>query len=548
MRIVFRPMQIFLTIVVFLIIFSVLILIHELGHFTAAKRAGVKVEEFGMGLPPRIFGVKRGETLYSLNWIPFGGFVRMLGEDGKSKKSKRSFENQNPGTQLWIVSAGVVMNFLLAFVLLTIGFWVGIDPLMASQDDFFEGIRNEEVLIEPGLVVVESREEYNTVVYLGEDLEIRSFEPGDRILEVEGLVIEGYEDWLEVVESLESNSPMAIVDYADGRGGGEYLSTALLEDLDFMPVNVPRLVYREDEGSIFADLLLDGDVITRINGQEILDESDLYSAFDHSSLIELEIYRPGEGDIVFSDFSLPTHSPLVSYVLEGSPAEAAGIQSGDYILSVGHLPVTSSAQVAEFNVLSLSEGVVHYVVEREGNSYTYVVEVGEDGLVGVGLSDRVDYYGNLSLYQDYVLHSLIEIVPEQHGFFKAPFVAVSEMWRLGKITAVMFLDVFKGFLSAQEVPDGVAGPVGIAQMTFTAVQDGYSSVLRFVALLSLSLGVVNILPIPALDGARAVFILYRGFTGRRPSARIEHFIHMTGFFLLLLFIGYITFNDVLNLF
>ena len=108
-------MEILLTIVVFILIFSFLILIHEFGHFTAAKRAGVKVEEFGFGLPPRIFGVKKGETLYSINWIPFGGFVRMLGEDSSSKKarnSKRSFVNQPLRTQAWIVSAGVVMNLL----------------------------------------------------------------------------------------------------------------------------------------------------------------------------------------------------------------------------------------------------------------------------------------------------------------------------------------------------------------------------------------------------------------------------------------------------
>lgn len=132
-------MQIFITIVVFLVIFSALILIHEFGHFTAAKRAGVKVEEFGMGLPPRIWGVKKGETLYSINWIPFGGFVRMLGEDGESKKNQNSFASKSPAVQLWIVSAGVVMNLLLSFVLLTIGFWIGIDPLMVDQEDFYNG-------------------------------------------------------------------------------------------------------------------------------------------------------------------------------------------------------------------------------------------------------------------------------------------------------------------------------------------------------------------------------------------------------------------------
>lgn len=544
-----EPMQILITIVAFLVIFSLLILIHELGHFTAAKRAGVKVEEFGMGLPPRIWGVKKGETLYSINWIPFGGFVRMLGEDGGAKQNKRSFENQSPGSQLWIVSAGVIMNFLLAFVLLTIGFWIGIEPLITSQDEFYDAVRSEQVLVEPGLVVVESREEYNTVEYNGEDLDIRSFDPGDRIVAVDSELIDDYEDWEAVLLRLETESPMASVDHADGRQGGEYLNTTLLEKLSFSPLNIPRLIYIEEEGSVFSTILEEGDSIIKIDGMQIINEQDLYSAIEKKSLIELEVYRPGVGDMTFYDVALPTHSPVVSYVIADTPAEVAGLQKGDKIISIMGVAVLSSEQVAELNLEMMNEeGQVSYLIEREGNLFEYDIIPDENNHVGIALSDRVDYYNNLSLYQSFVLHSLIEVVPEQHGLVRAPFVAVQEMWRLGKITAVMFLDVFKGFLGAQAVPDGVAGPVGIAQMTFVAVKDGLGSVLRFVALLSLSLGVVNILPIPALDGGRAVFILFRGFTGRKPDPRLEQYIHMGGFILLLLFIAYITFNDVLNLF
>ena len=282
---------------------------------------------------------------------------------------------------------------------------------------------------------------------------------------------------------------------------------------------------------------------------QIINEQDLYSAIEKKSLIELEVYRPGVGDMTFYDVALPTHSPVVSYVIADTPAEVAGLQKGDKIISIMGVAVLSSEQVAELNLEMMNEeGQVSYLIEREGNLFEYDIIPDENNHVGIALSDRVDYYNNLSLYQSFVLHSLIEVVPEQHGLVRAPFVAVQEMWRLGKITAVMFLDVFKGFLGAQAVPDGVAGPVGIAQMTFVAVKDGLGSVLRFVALLSLSLGVVNILPIPALDGGRAVFILFRGFTGRKPDPRLEQYIHMGGFILLLLFIAYITFNDVLNLF
>jgi regulator of sigma E protease len=103
-------------IVIFVLALSILILVHEFGHFFAAKKSGVKVEEFGMGLPPRIVGKKIGETIYSLNWLPIGGFVRMFGEE-KREKSKRAFNNISPTRKIVIVMGGVVMNLVLAIVI-----------------------------------------------------------------------------------------------------------------------------------------------------------------------------------------------------------------------------------------------------------------------------------------------------------------------------------------------------------------------------------------------------------------------------------------------
>src|SRR3989338_4813375 len=111
-------MHTLLTILAFLVIFSLLILIHEYGHFFVAKRKGIKIEEFGFGLAPRIWGKKYGETLYSLNWIPFGGFVRMLGEDARDKKALkngRSFMRKSKWARTQVVCAGVAMNFLLSW-------------------------------------------------------------------------------------------------------------------------------------------------------------------------------------------------------------------------------------------------------------------------------------------------------------------------------------------------------------------------------------------------------------------------------------------------
>lgn len=111
-------------VLLFVAVLAVLILSHELGHFIFAKFSGTKVEEFGLGFPPRIFGVKKGETIYSLNWIPFGGFVKIFGEDSKEKKSG-SFSSKPAYVRAMILAAGVFFNLLLAWILLSVVYTTG---------------------------------------------------------------------------------------------------------------------------------------------------------------------------------------------------------------------------------------------------------------------------------------------------------------------------------------------------------------------------------------------------------------------------------------
>src|SRR5664280_1983127 len=129
----------FVTVIIFLLILSLLVLIHELGHFVVAKLLNIKVEEFGFGFPPRAFGIKRGETLYSINWLPIGGFVKLYGEDEagagkpsfKVKSSKLKVKDEGRAfyaRPIWqralVVVAGVFMNFVLAVAIITVLFSV----------------------------------------------------------------------------------------------------------------------------------------------------------------------------------------------------------------------------------------------------------------------------------------------------------------------------------------------------------------------------------------------------------------------------------------
>lgn len=129
-----------LTIIVVVAVFGVLVFIHELGHFLAAKRRGVRVDEFGLGFPPRLFSFKRGETLYSINLIPLGGFVRLYGEEGEGRRDPRSFIAQPARTRALILVMGVVMNLLLAYIV-TVGLFLAQAPLFIGQASDYPGAK-----------------------------------------------------------------------------------------------------------------------------------------------------------------------------------------------------------------------------------------------------------------------------------------------------------------------------------------------------------------------------------------------------------------------
>jgi len=153
-----------LTTIVFIIILAVLIFVHELGHFLVAKKFGIKVEEFGFGFPPRLWGIKKGGTIYSINWIPFGGFVKIFGEDGGDRNDKHSFVSKKIWQRASVLLAGAAMNIALAVLLLSLGFMIGLP--WAVEDS--EKIVGTKVQI--------------TQVSLGSPAELAGLKTGDIVL------------------------------------------------------------------------------------------------------------------------------------------------------------------------------------------------------------------------------------------------------------------------------------------------------------------------------------------------------------------------------
>ena len=125
--------MIFLNIILFLVSLSILVLVHEYGHFYVAKKAGVPVEEFGIGFPPRAFSWEKGGTLYSINWVPLGGFVKLRGEENPD--DKQGFLGQKPSKKMAIAVAGVVMNLFFAYLLISFGYLIGVPDSDASYSN-----------------------------------------------------------------------------------------------------------------------------------------------------------------------------------------------------------------------------------------------------------------------------------------------------------------------------------------------------------------------------------------------------------------------------
>ena len=137
-----------MTAIVFIIILAVLVFVHELGHFLVAKKFGIKVEEFGFGFPPRLWGIKRGGTIYSINWIPFGGFVKIFGEDGGDRTDKQSFVSKKIWQRTSVLLAGATMNVILAVFLLSLGFMIGL-PWAIEDNENVAGAKVQITQIAP---------------------------------------------------------------------------------------------------------------------------------------------------------------------------------------------------------------------------------------------------------------------------------------------------------------------------------------------------------------------------------------------------------------
>jgi regulator of sigma E protease len=360
-------------VIIFIIILAVLVFIHELGHFLAAKSAGIRVDEFGLGFPPRIFGFKKGETVYSLNAIPFGGFVKIFGEnpdeesiDGPDKS--RSFVHKSKLIQIYVLVAGVACNIIFAWLLLSFGFMVG----MPVPQDYKAGATIEDAKV--------------------------------------------------TITSVSADSPAAL--------GG--LKT----------------------GDVVRGLKSGNDQLSEFTVEQVQN----FTAQHPNQPILLSIERDGK----IEDLSVTP--------------------------KIGPVP--------------------------------------DRATMGVTL----DLLGTLKV-----------------GFFQAFWEGLKLTWNLIEVTVVGLAKFFSQIFVGKAQFSDVAGPVGIAGLVGDAARLGIIYLVTFTALISLNLAVINLIPFPALDGGRVLFVIIEKIKGSAIKPSVANAFNAIGFVLLILLMIVITFHDVIRL-
>jgi regulator of sigma E protease len=433
-------MEFLTTVFYFLVTIGVLVFIHELGHFIAAKACRMRVDRFSIGFPPRAFGKTIGETDYCVSWVPIGGYVKIAGMIDESFDTE--FVNHEPqpwefrSKPIWqrmiVISAGVIMNLFLAIAI----FW-GIN--------FVNG-GNFRQTTEIGYIIPNSAAEKT------------GFREGDKILAVNG----------EKIGHWDAIQSAMYVDFV-----GDDLSIDVERNGNATTIVVPR--------SLVPDI------------------SDATFGF------------------------LPSSTEAV---LKNKPAEAAGLKPEDVILSIDHQKVINQFQVT--HIIKANAGKkIDFELRRSGRVVQTAITPTPEGMIGISIESR--YVG--------------PIVHEHYGIFESLPKGLDDVYGATKLFINSIWHIIVGKASFSK---SVAGPVKIAQMATRTAEVGIMSFLGFMALLSISLAVMNILPFPALDGGHLVMLVYEAIFGKPIPHKVQQTVQQAGVLLLLTFMVFVIYNDIVG--
>jgi len=497
-----------ITLISFTIVIGILVFVHEFGHFIVAKRTGVGVEKFSLGFGPKLIGFKRGETEYMISAIPLGGYVKLTGEnpDELLTNDPREFGSRSIGVRWSIVFAGPLMNYFLAFILLPLVYIIGIQiPAYLDQPPIVQWVAENSPAKGAGL------------------------QRGDRIIAVNKKEVKDWKVFTTLSQS-QQGEKVSIQFERDGRIQEKVLSLPSDSSLSGTPGLFPQMDARV--GGIVDDSPAEkagvkpGDHIKKIEGTEIthwLQMSELVKDY-LGETISLTIEREGKRVTM----SL-TPSTMIEKIVEKSPAELAGLREGDIIRSINGSEVVHWKN-ALINDTFPQGTQLTLGVNRDGQNLSFTVTSNGNDALGIKVSGK----SGIIQLDETILKKFNFLSSLKEGFNQVIEMTGLTLWALGKL--------FTYKLSIKTL----GGPILIAKMTGSAAKTGFSSLLIFTAFLSINLSVLNLLPIPILDGGHLFFLLIELIRRKPLETKKIELAQKVGFALLLLLLLTVTYNDIMR--
>lgn len=498
------------TLLSFTIVIGILIFVHEFGHFFVAKKAGVEVEKFSLGFGPKIIGFQKGETYYQICAVPLGGYVKMKGEnpDEPLSNDPKEFGSRSVGIRAAIVAAGSVMNFILPFFLLPMVYLLGIEiPTFLEKQPTLYWVANGSAADDAGLQI------------------------GDTLTSVSGIETR---DWKILNFTLLTESQQEQDVIVSFERDGNVRQTRLSLTPDRLNLGTIGLFHdmKPTVGGVMSDSpasrasLQPGDRITTIAQTPIQHWIQMSEIIEQYPGTDLAFLVERKGQEVKLNIKPDARIDTVS---KKSPADRAGLQPGDVVRSVNNNDTAQSIALLGADGFAKRQ-ILSVTVSRDGKDATFTVEPQEAENLGITISGKIGIVPHEeTIFRRYGLLSSI-----REGFNQAiemTVLTLKTLWKL--VTLNMSLKM-------------LGGPIVIAKMTGSAAKSGIASLLVFTALLSLNLSIINLLPIPVLDGGHLFFLLIELILRKPLDTKKMELVQKIGLALLILIFLTVTYNDILR--
>ncbi len=526
----------------FMLMLGILVLIHELGHFLVARYFGVRVEVFSIGFGPKLFKLKKGDTIYCISLIPLGGYVKMFGDNPKKlpqgEDRKKGFLSQKVGAKSLIALGGPVMNCLLAIFLFMFLSFLGRQQALPVLGDIHSetkaydlGFRADDKI----LSINDQKIQYWSDV----QKKIRKSPEKNLTIQVERL---NKIETIQITPDKIKNDKLSHFENFIGK----------IEGLSIVSKSAHIGVY-SNHSIAYKRGLRTFDEIKEINGISILNWRDLKKFFKQNSQKKLNIKVQRDKEEKLITIPLPVHSVAIlkklgiestelyiDRVKNNSPAYKSGLQKKDRFFALNGTVLKSWEEFSSliqdnkgfkpFNLTILRDGQKQDVVMKAKKMST----VQEDGVI----KDRPMI--GVASAQYISLPSLVHV--RTLNPIKALNVGVKETFRWSAVTGKVLWKLVTGNLSYRVM----GGPLSIAKAARKSFSESLSEFLAVMAIISVNLFLMNLLPIPVLDGGYLLLFAIEGIKGSSLSPQKVEFVQIIGFVFVVFFIVLTFFNDIGN--